>query len=137
MISSCHYWIQIYVPGQEQYLLPGPIKNMYLGVVARPRTFTVGQFKGRSFNGRIMLERISKTKLVKSKTKHSRFSQDAIVNYDIKGGGWKKFYTAGMSVQDMIDTIVYVHELDEYVAERLEFHYVHYTGTAKRSKNLK
>ena len=69
-----------------------------------------------------MLERISKMKLVKSKTKHSRFSQDAIVNFDIKGGGWKKLYTAGMAVQDMIDTIAYVYELDEYVAERLEFH---------------
>ena len=67
-----------------------PIKVMYLGVVARPRTFTTGVFNGRSFNGRIMLERISKTEAVKSKTKHSRFSRDANINYEIKCGGWKK-----------------------------------------------
>ncbi len=51
-----------------------PIKVMYLGDVARPNEL----FK---FNGRICLERVSRTKTV-----DTRFSNDGLVNDEIKWG---------------------------------------------------
>ena len=107
-----------------------PIKVMYLGVVGRPRTVN-----GRRFNGRIMLERVSRTEEAKKKTKHTRFSTDALVNYEIKSGGWKELYTNGMTVEDMCAFVVDMYDLEEEEAARLEFHYERWTGQANKTKS--
>ena len=106
-----------------------PIKIMYLGVVGRPRT--VGD---THFNGRIMLERISKTSQVVKKTKHQRFTTDAVANYELKNGRWKDLYVNGMTVGEMGELIVDSYDLDEEVADRLEFHYENWTQGRKKTK---
>ena len=87
-----------------------PIKIMYLGAVARTRSFTDRYFEGRHFNGRIFLNHVSKTRKVESKRNHTHFLRDALSNYDIKGGRWKNFYIDGMKVTKIIDWIVYAYD---------------------------
>ena len=90
---------------------------MYLGIVGRPKT--VG---GRHFNGRIFLEQVSKTKRTTKKIKHQRFSTDALINHEIKVGGWKSFHIQEMKLRDMCEMVVNQFDLDEHVSDRLEFH---------------
>jgi hypothetical protein len=77
-----------------------PIKIMYLGVVGRPRTVN-----GRRFNGRILLERVSRNRKVVKRTKHSRVSTDGLINHEIKSGSWGNLYCEGMSVDDLCESI--------------------------------
>ena len=83
---------------------------MYLGVVGRPR-----KVDGKNFNGRIMLERVSKSSEVVGKTKHQRFTTDALANCDLKGGSWKNHHVSGMTVEDLCEVIVGAYNIDEYV----------------------
>ena len=111
-----------------------PIKIMYMGVVGRPRT--VGE---RHFDGRIMLERISKTETVKKRTKHQRFTNDAIANYELKNGKWKDLYVAdsNMTVGEFCEVIAETYDLDGDVADRLELHYEDWTQGQKKTKKIK
>jgi hypothetical protein len=110
-----------------------PIKIMYLGVVGRPKTVD-----GKNFNGRIMMERIGKTVPVKKLTKHQRFSTDALINQEIKTGGWKKLHIPGMTTVDTIcEHMVEAFELLDVVGHRLEFHYEDWSQGIKKTKSLK
>ena len=81
-----------------------------------------------------MLERISKTSQVVKKTKHQRFTTDAVANYELKNGRWKDLYVNGMTVGEMGELIVDSYDLDEEVADRLEFHYENWTQGRKKTK---
>ena len=56
-----------------------PIKSMFMGVVGRPVAH-------RQFDGKFFLERVSKTKYITMCTAHTNFSDDALVNAEIKNG---------------------------------------------------
>ncbi len=47
------------------------------------------------------------------------------------------YHTDKMTVEDMLETIVEVYELDDFIANRLEFHYDTYGGDDFKSKTLK
>ena len=103
---------------------------MYIGVVGHPKK--VGKKK---FNGRIFLERISRTTAVTKLTKHQRFSTDGLINHDIKMGGWRKLHALGTTTVDvMCEYIVEAYELDNEVAHKLEFHYEDWTQGNKKKK---
>jgi len=59
-----------------------PVKSMILGVVARPQN-------SKNFNGKILLETISKQEKVKIKSTHQNFNDDVIINTQLKFGEWK------------------------------------------------
>ena len=103
---------------------------MYLGVVGRPKT--VG---GRHFNGRILMERVSRTKKVSKLTKHTRFLTDALVNHEIKLGSWRKYHSPGVTTVDaMVEHMVGGFQLDNEVGDRLKFHYEDWTQGSKKTK---
>ena len=59
-----------------------PVKSMFMGVVGRP-------VPHRNFDGRIFLERVSKRKYIQTCTSHTNFSDDALINGEIKKGKWR------------------------------------------------
>ena len=92
-----------------------PVKCMFMGVVARPN-------EQRKFNGRIMLKRVSKSKIITKRTAHKNFSQDRLTNQMIKDGDWKQLIPAdGMYISDLKDLFEESYQLEEYIMERLEF----------------
>jgi hypothetical protein len=65
-----------------------PVNVMYLGVVAAPRT-------EHSFDGRILLERVTfRKKLIRS-SHNKGFSMDVHVNQEIVAGKWKGLFVMG------------------------------------------
>ena len=58
------------------------MKVMYLGVVAAPRTEHL-------FDGRILLERVSRRKTLLRSSRNKRFSVDVHVNEEVGAGRWK------------------------------------------------
>ena len=69
-----------------------PIKTMFMGVVGRP-------IPHRDFDGKIFMERVSRTKLVATATAHTNFSDDALVNDAMKKGDWRHL------VDNIADTV--------------------------------
>ena len=61
-----------------------PIKSMFLGVVGRPIPY-------RGFDGKVLLERVSKDVLVIKQPAHQNFSDDILVNSAIKEGECRYF----------------------------------------------
>jgi len=106
-----------------------PVKAMFMGVVARPRP-------EHNFDGTIMLKRVSKTQTVTRATSHHRFSDDIMVNYQIKTGDWRSLYVEGMKVGDLSEVVVEAYNLDGYVADRLEFTYKTFVGTIRVGHGL-
>ena len=63
-----------------------PIKFMFMGVVGQPRP-------DNFFDGMILLQRVNKTHIMKKKkTPHQCFSDEVIINSEIKAGRWKDEY---------------------------------------------
>ena len=60
-----------------------PVKSMFMGVVGRP-------VPHRQFDGKIFMERVSETKFITKCTAHTNFSDDALINSEIKNGKWKE-----------------------------------------------
>ena len=78
-----------------------PVKTMFLGVVARP-------VKHRNFDGKILLERIAKDKVITTATSHTNFTDDALCNKEIKNGSWRDHIIFENSTAD--DIIIYISE---------------------------
>ena len=65
-----------------------------MGVVGRP-------VPSKNFDGRIHLERVSKSVKVKKLTCHQNFTDDVIVNIQIKEGHWRDLHSEGATVDEM------------------------------------
>ena len=104
-----------------------PVKAMFMGVVGRP-------LPEKGFDGRVHLERVSKTEEVKSLTAHQNFSDDVILNCEIKDGGWKKLHTNGICVEDMKDLLQATYDLDDAIIERIKFQYKTKVGEKGNTK---
>jgi len=63
-----------------------------MGVVGRP-------IKDRGFDGRIHMERVSKTVKVKKMTAHQIFCDDVIINQQIKQRSWRDLDYEGCTVE--------------------------------------
>ena len=81
---------------------------MFMGVVGRPRP-------DKTFDGRIFLERISKTYTIKKRTTNQRFSDDVLINPEIKNGKWRQFYVPDMTCDDVKTFVGDAYELEDYI----------------------
>jgi len=93
-----------------------PIKTMFMGCVGRPR-------KDKNFDGKIFLERISETSLVTEqtrKTANQNFSDDVLVNSEIKNGAWRQYFVEDMTFGELTMLMGEHYDLDEHIFERLE-----------------
>ena len=92
-----------------------PIKSMFLGVVTRP-------IPHRNFDGRILLERVSKQTTVSKLTTHTNFSDHILINSAIKKGEWKDLFQGNkeLTIGEIIDTISLYYGLEEYISDRME-----------------
>lgn len=106
-----------------------PIKAMFMSVVGRPRP-------EHGFDGKIFIERVSKTKTITRSTANHRFSDDAFINSEIKDGTWRKLYVDGDTVDDLFEKIVDQFALDDFVAERLELAFQTKSGMAMKWKAI-
>ena len=102
-----------------------------MGVVGRP-------MKHRGFDGKILLERVSKTKYITKCTAHTNFSDDALVNTEIKNGEWKKLIPDLHSNLEEIKSLFYDnYDLEDTVIDRLEFFYVTKIGNKGNKKDVR
>jgi hypothetical protein len=99
-----------------------PVKVMYLGVVARPRE---------------TLHLMEKKKLITKETTHTRFTDDVIMNADLRKNGWRRLIPDGsaITVADLTELIVEEYDIDYEVAERLEFSYKTFVPSGTRRNN--
>ena len=105
---------------------------MFLGVVTRP-------IPHRNFDGRILLERVSKQTTVSKLTAHTNFSDDVLINSAIKKGERKDLFQGNkeLTVGEIIDTISLYYGLEEYISDRMELSYTIYIGDKGNTKNIK
>ncbi len=85
-----------------------------MGVVGRPN-------KERKFDGRIHMERVSKTQEVKKMTSHQSFCDDVIINQQIKRGSWRDLHCEGCTVEEMRDSMQEQYALDDATVDHIEF----------------
>ncbi len=79
-------------------------KVMYLGVVACP-------VPNKHFDGRILMRRVAQEKTTKKASSHQRFTDDAILNSEIREGKWREFYTDGMTVSTFLSILGQTYDL--------------------------
>mmetsp|Transcript_2218 Transcript_2218/g.4869 ORF Transcript_2218/g.4869 Transcript_2218/m.4869 type:complete len:140 (-) Transcript_2218:4-423(-) len=89
---------------------------MFLGAVAKP-------IPERNFDGKIYLERISKTETYKKMTTNQNFSHHAPTNELLKKGDWCKHASEGMTLQTLRSTLQEKYDLESSIAERLVIQY--------------
>ena len=107
-----------------------PIKTMFMGVVGRP-------IPHRRFNGKIFMERVSKTKYVTSATSHTNFSDDALVNDAIKMGGWKDLVDSTVSTtEDLLEFIRESYNIEDSTVDHIEFFYITKIGNNGNTKKV-
>ena len=107
-----------------------PIKTMFMAVVGRP-------LPHRNFNGKIHIERVSETKFISKCTAHTNFSDDAIVNDELKSMAWKSIISTESTCEDFLQVIQGAYQLEEYVVQRLEFYVVTKVGNNGNTKEIK
>jgi hypothetical protein len=89
-----------------------PVKVMYLGVVACPQP-------DHTFDGRVLLERVSRRKRLARASRNHLFLVDVLVNDAIKQGDWGAFVSPGDTLDAALETIKTNYDLDEFVSDRL------------------
>ncbi len=95
---------------------------MFLGVVACPQ-------EQHKFDGRIMLERVSRQRKLTQSSRNQNFSDDVLVNEAIKKGEWRdELFVYGMTFGELKERLVERYALDNYVVERLEALYLKWTA---------
>ena len=88
-----------------------PVKTMFMAVVGRPLAH-------RNFDGKIHLERVSKTRKIGTRTSHHNFSDDVIVNDEIKSGSWKYLVSeTDIYVFDLIHLLEETYNLEGYILD--------------------
>ena len=120
-----------FIPSPKLLSRRFPVKAMFMGVVGNP-------IPERGFDGRIFLERISKDEVVTKKMSHQRFSDDRLVNHQIKTGDWRSLVTPQLEIptQELATLIGNVYDLEEAIVDRLEFSYSTFVGTRGNKKSI-
>ena len=120
-----------FVPSPKMRSRRFPVKSMFMGVVAKPQP-------DRGFSGRIHLERISEDVTVARRTTHQRFSDDRLVNQQLKNGEWRKLVpdNSDMTSLELAHLIGEVYELENAVVDRLEFAYETFVGDGGNTKTV-
>ena len=101
-----------------------------MAVVARP-------IPHRNFDGKVFMERVSKTKYIQKETAHKNFSDDAIINDILKFGEWRtQFHDEDIMVQEMIEILVQCYLLEDAISDRIEIYYTTKIGMNGNTKNV-
>ena len=100
---------------------------MFLGVIGRPRP-------EHNFDGKILLEMISKKSEVTQQRANQNFSDDALINSHVKDGQWKSLYVGGMICGELKKVVEEAYDLDKFVGDRLEFLFKQQIGEKVKEK---
>ena len=109
-----------------------PVKAMFVAVVANPNP-------DRDFDGKIfIIERICQSKITKQMTHPSRFTDDLILNNQIKNGDWRNVIVLDDStiVREFIVIIGLHYRLEDKVIDRIVFYYKTFVGNNGNDKNV-
>ena len=107
-----------------------PIKTMFMAVVARP-------IPHRNFDGKVHIERVSKTRILSTATSHSNFTDDALNNDALKKGMWREICSEmDVNADDIIELLSVTYNLDEYIQDRMEVFYVTKIGSNGNTKKV-
>ena len=88
-----------------------PVKTMFMAVVGHPLAH-------RNFDGKIHLERVSKTRLITTRTSHHNFSDDVIINDEIKSCSWKDLVSqSDIYGFDLIHLLEETYNLEGYILD--------------------
>ena len=74
-----------------------------------------------NFNGKIYIEHVSETKFISKCTAHTNFSDDALVNVELKAMEWKSLVTNENTCEELFDFIISTYQVEDYILDRLEF----------------
>ena len=88
---------------------------MFLGVIGRPRP-------EHNFDGKIHLESISKKCKVTQQKANQSWSNDALVNSEMKEGSWNALYLEGMTWGELKKYIEDTFDLTNSLVIVLRFH---------------
>ena len=92
-----------------------PVKTMFMGIVGRPQ-------RHRDFNGKILMHRVSKRRYITSLTAHTNFTDDAVLNAQIKEGEWRHLIDVTIKTGDDLKFFfANTYELENEIVDRLEF----------------
>jgi len=83
---------------------------MYMGVVARPRP-------DKNFDGKILLLRVSKEKVLKQAASNQRFADNIHLNNSLREGDWRSLHVPRMTVLELRGAIVDYYQLEDDVAD--------------------
>lgn len=108
-----------------------PVKVMFLGIVINPND-------DHNFDGRIHLERVSKSKRANKTLHHQRFSFDINVNTEIKNDGWRDVITKdqGITIDEHIAIIGEYYKLHPDIIDCMVFNYKTLIGENRNSKEV-
>ena len=81
---------------------------MVVGVIAPPELTC-------EFDGRVYIERVCETKVLKVSVRHTCFSMDVFVVEAMRSHVWHKFVQDGMYIRDLIEDICSIYDLDEHI----------------------
>ena len=86
-----------------------------MAVVGRPLSYY-------KLDGNIFMERVSKYKCIQTCTAHTNFSDEAMINTEIKSGNWQKLFNNNeLTTYNMILLVVETYDLDDTIVNRLGF----------------
>ena len=91
-------------------------KVMFMGIVASPKLLD----DGTTFDGRIMLKRVAELKKSSRGGGNQRFTDDAVLNSEIKNGSWRQYYVPGMTVLELLNVVAEMYELEPNILERMQ-----------------
>ena len=107
-----------------------PVKSMFLGVVGRPN-------EEHNFDGKILLKRVSEEVEMKQNSTNQNFTDDVLVNSDLKSGGWKEVIDdLNITPHDATDLIADAYGLEDAVRTRLIFQYSTFIGNSGNKKTV-
>ena len=102
---------------------------MFLGVVAPPDV-------ENEFDGKIMIERVSKQKETRYNQHHQSFHDEYMVNNSLKKGEWRDLYNTLLhdSIDLLIQKIAFEYELEESIVPNLKLSYKEWPNGRKTAK---
>ena len=108
------------------------MKSVFVDIVGYPRS-------DKNFDDRIFLEKISKTYTIKKITTNQRFSNDILINSDIKSRKWRVIYApdSRMTCDNLEQIIGNMCELEDFIIDRLECSHKYIIGNNRNTKYIR
>ena len=107
-----------------------PVKTMLMAIGGR-------LLAHRNFDGKIHLERVSKSRLITTRTSHHNFSDDVIVNDKIKSDSWKDIVSqTDIYGFDLIHLLEETCNLEGYILDRIGFFVMTKIGQKGNTKDI-